>query len=343
MALSRRAFISTVGALVVGGAGYEWSRLHPGTNSSVNASLSESSLAPKATLPAFITPTEEFFRIDTAFDAIPKINVSDWSLRIHGMVNKEVTLTMFDIAHLPQVEHIITMGCVSNEVGGDLIGTAKWGGVLLSDVLHLAGVKITAEQLVSRSHDGWTCGSPVNALMDGRPAMLATTMNGAPLSAKHGFPVRMVVPGLFGYVSGTKWLTEMELTTWDAFDAYWVQNGWAQQAPMLSSSRIDVPRDNSQVKSQTPTRIGGFAWAPRSGVRTVQVRVDGGEWNDAVIGQHDTGDAWAEWSWEWTPASGQHQLQVRCIDGEGNAQDETIRGTEPSGATGLHSISVQVA
>lgn len=343
MALSRRAFLSTVGALVVGGAGYELSRLHPVALSSVNSSLSGASLAPETTLPRFITPNEEFFRIDTAFDSIPKIDADTWTLRIHGMVDKEATLNMADIARLPQVEHVITVGCVSNPVGGDLIGTAKWGGVLLADVLRLAGVHADAQQLVSRSHDGWTCGSPVNALMDGRTAMLATTMNGVPLSAKHGYPVRMVVPGLFGYVSATKWLTEMELTTWDAFDAYWVQNGWAKQAPMLSSSRIDAPRDSSQVRSQASTRIGGFAWAPRSGVRTVQVRVDGGEWNDAVIGQHDTSDAWAEWSWNWTPEIGQHQLEVRCIDADGIAQDENIRPTEPSGATGLHSITVQVA
>jgi DMSO/TMAO reductase YedYZ molybdopterin-dependent catalytic subunit len=326
----------------VAGAGYELSRVLPGTSTAVNSSLSTEPLVVDSLLPAFITPTEEFYRIDTAFDLIPVIDPNKWALRIHGMVDKEITLTMADLAAMPQVENVITLGCVSNEVGGDLIGTAKWGGVLLADLLRMSGVHADAQQLVSRSQDGWTCGSPVNALMDGRPAMLVTSMNGAPLSAKHGFPVRMVVPGLFGYVSATKWLTEMELTTWDAFDAYWVQRGWAKQGPMLSSSRIDVPRSNSSIKNQVATRVGGFAWAPRSGVRTVQVRVDGGEWNDAKIGQHDTGDVWAEWSFDWIPTTGQHQLEVRCIDGDGVAQDEMIRPVEPSGATGLHSVSVQV-
>jgi DMSO/TMAO reductase YedYZ molybdopterin-dependent catalytic subunit len=326
----------------VAGAGYELSRVLPGTSTTVNSSLSTEPLVVDSLLPAFITPTEEFYRIDTAFDLIPVIDPNKWALRIHGMVDKEITLTMADLAAMPQVENVITLGCVSNEVGGDLVGTAKWGGVLLADVLRLSGVHADAQQLVSRSQDGWTCGSPVNALMDGRPAMLVTSMNGTPLSAKHGFPVRMVVPGLFGYVSATKWLTEMELATWDAFDAYWVQRGWAKQGPMLSSSRIDVPRSNSSIKNQVATRVGGFAWAPRSGVRTVQVRVDGGEWNDAKIGQHDTGDVWAEWSFDWIPTTGQHQLEVRCIDGDGVAQDEIIRPVEPSGATGLHSVSVQV-
>lgn len=342
MALSRRTFLSTAGALIVAGAGYELSRVLPGTSTAVNSSLSTEPLVVDSLLPAFITPTEEFYRIDTAFDLIPVIDPNNWALRIHGMVDKEITLSMADLAAMPQVENVITLGCVSNEVGGDLIGTAKWGGVLLADVLRMSGVHADAQQLVSRSQDGWTCGSPVNALMDGRPAMLVTSMNGAPLSAKHGFPVRMVVPGLFGYVSATKWLTEMELTTWDAFDAYWVQRGWAKQGPMLSSSRIDVPRSNSSIRNQVATRVGGFAWAPRSGVRTVQVRVDGGEWNDAKIGQHDTGDVWAEWSFDWIPTTGQHQLEVRCIDGDGVAQDEMIRPVEPSGATGLHSVSVQV-
>jgi DMSO/TMAO reductase YedYZ molybdopterin-dependent catalytic subunit len=342
MALSRRNFLTAIGAVVVVGAGYEWMQTGSGVETTTTTVLGGPVTTTDATLASFITPTEQFFRIDTAFDSIPSIDANTWKLRIHGMVDKEVTLTMADLANMPQVEHVITLGCVSNPVGGEEIGTAKWGGVLLADVLRLAGVDPNAQQLVSRSHDGWTCGSPVNALMDGRPAMLVTSMNGAPLTAKHGFPVRMVVPGLFGYVSATKWLTEMELTTWDAFDAYWVVNGWAQQAPMLSSSRIDVPRENARVRAQAPVRVGGFAWAPRSGVGTVQVRVDGGEWNDAVIGLRDTGDAWAEWSWDWTPVKGQRQLQVRCKDADGIAQDEVVRPTEPSGATGLHSITIQV-
>ena len=340
--MDRRAFIGALGAVALGGAGYELRRLTRGQSTSQGTIGAASATSVPDESEPFITPSDSFYRIDTVLGSVPHISAKDWSLKIHGMVDRSVVVTMADLAAMNQVEHVITLGCVSNPVGGNEIGTARWGGVLLSDVLARAGVKSEAEQLVTRSQDGWTCGTPVSAVMDGRPAMLATHMNGEPLPAKHGFPVRMVVPGLFGYVSATKWVVDMELTTWDAFDAYWVSNGWAQQAPMLASSRIDSPRTGARLAAGQKVRIGGFAWAPRSGVARVQVRVDGGAWNDAIIGEHDTGDAWAQWSWEWSPARGAHVLEVRCIDAQGQAQDETVRPEIPSGATGLHSVRVKV-
>jgi len=339
--MDRRAFIAAIGAVVVGGAGYELRRLTQDHSAPQGTVGSSSATSAPHELDAFITPNDSFYRIDTVLGSVPNISANDWSLKIHGMVDRTLVVTMADLAAMNQVEHVITLGCVSNPVGGDEIGTAQWGGVLLSDVLAHAGVKSGAEQLVTRSQDGWTCGTPVSAVMDGRPAMLVTHMNGEPLPAKHGFPVRMVVPGLFGYVSATKWIVDMELTTWDAFDAYWVSNGWAKQAPILTSSRIDSPRTGARLAAGQTVRIGGFAWAPRSGVAQVQVRVDGGSWNDAVIGEHDTGDAWAQWSWEWTPAGGAHVLEVRCIDAQGHAQEETVRPEVPSGATGLHSVRIK--
>jgi len=230
---------------------------------------------------------------------------------------------------------------VSNEVGGDLIGTARWGGVYLADVLRSAGVADGAEQLVSRSADGWTCGTPVSAVLDGRPAMLATHMNGEVLNGEHGYPVRMIVPGLFGFVSATKWVTDIEVTTWDAFDPYWLQRGWAREAPMLASSRIDIPRNESRHEAGTVV-VGGFAWAPRAGVGAVEVRVDDGPWSKATILERDTGDAWVLWRGEVNVASGDHRLETRVVDRDGVAQVEDQWDVLPSGATGLHRVSITV-
>lgn len=302
-----------------------------------------STVVPVAENPTpFITPVNDFFRIDTAFGGAPQVDASTWSLRIHGMVDSPVTLGLGDIADMPQVEHIITLGCVSNEVGGDLIGTAKWGGVMLADVLARAGIKEGAEQLVSTSADGWTCGTPMAAVTDGRPAMLVTHMNGEPLTAAHGYPVRMVVPGLFGYVSATKWLTTLELTTWDAFDAYWVGRGWAKQGPMIASSRIDYPRKGARIPAGESI-IGGSAWAPRSGVRSVDIQVDDDAWQPMTIVPGTTGDAWVQWKGSWTATPGAHTLKVRVTNNDGIVQDGRPRPVEPSGATGLHSIRVEVA
>jgi len=337
---SRRQFIG--GAVALGSAGIlaaAFRSFNATPASTGSALLATPTTLPAPTLEPFITPVKDFYRIDTAFD-IPQVDASTWTLRIHGMVDTEKRLTLDDINSLPQVTNDITMGCVSNEVGGNLIGTAQWGGVLLADVLRSCGVQPGAQQLVSRSVDGWTCGTPVDAIMDGRPAMLVTTMNGEPLIPKHGFPVRIVVPGLFGYVSATKWVNEIELTTWNAFDAYWIDRGWAKEGPMLSSSRIDLPRNGAQIKTG-PLMIAGFAWAPRAGVKSVDVRIDDGPWLPAQIEKSPTGDTWCQWKLNWTATSGQHIFTTRVTDAKGVVQDEEIRPVEPSGATGYHSIGVE--
>lgn len=291
---------------------------------------------------AYLTPQSDFFVIDTVGKMHPRLEVKDWSLRIHGMVERDVEITLADIESMPFVEHVATLGCVSNKVGGDLIGTARWGGVYLADVLAMAGVDPAAEQLVSRSADGWTCGTPVSAVLDGRPALLATHMNGEVLTSVHGFPVRMIVPGLFGFVSATKWVTDIDVTTWDAFDPYWLQRGWAREAPMLSSSRIDVPRNKSRHDAGA-VPFGGFAWAPRAGVGVVEVRVDGGAWMQAEILERDNGDSWVLWRADVDCAAGEHRVQVRVVDRDGVAQVEDERDVLPSGATGLHEVTITVA
>ncbi|MCU0260407.1 MAG: molybdopterin-dependent oxidoreductase, partial [Ilumatobacteraceae bacterium] len=246
---------------------------------------------PVAGLTPFITPNDRFYRIDTAL-RVPQVRAAEWRLRVHGMVDRELELTLDDLFDRPVVERVITLSCVSNEVGGDLVGNAAWRGVLLADVLREAGVQDGAEQLVSRSTDGWTCGTPVGAVLDGRDAMLAFGMNGEPLPARHGYPVRMVVPGLFGYVSATKWVTDVELTTWDAFDAYWVPRGWAKQAPVKTMTRIDRPRRGSVPGG--PYDVGGVAWAVHRGLGSVEVRIDGRSWQEAELAGVPSDDTWRQ-------------------------------------------------
>ena len=348
--MDRRRFLTQALGIAVGGV--VWSACGGSKqllqSSDTIASLANNTLViPDAPVAAvgeiapFITPQSKFFRIDTAIGSTPQLAAADWKLRIHGLVDKEVTLTMADILALPQVEHVITLGCVSNEVGGDLVGNARWGGVLLADVLKLAGVQKAATQLASTSIDGWTCGTPVDAVFDGRPAMLATSMNGETLTAEHGFPIRMIVPGLFGYVSATKWVTDMELTTWEGFQAYWLQRGWSEQGPMLASSRIDTPRNGDElVAGKVP--IGGLAWAPRAGVAKVEVQIDEEPWRDADVVPGGTGDTWVQWRTKWSAVAGNHRIVVRVTDANGIVQDPEIRLVAPSGITGYHIIKVTV-
>jgi len=344
--MSRRALIGSAFGAVAGGS-VLLALINRGSGGGGAGDLSGSVIDLRPTVPEtvesleFLTPESDFFVIDTVGKMHPRLEAGDWSLRIHGMVDKEVTLTFDDITALPFVEHVVTLGCVSNKVGGDLIGTARWGGVYLADVLKMAGVDAAAEQLVSRSADGWTCGTPVSAVLDGRPAMLATHMNGEVLTSVHGFPVRMIVPGLFGFVSATKWVTDIDVTTWDAFDPYWLQRGWAREAPMLASSRIDIPRVKSRHAAGSVV-FGGFAWAPRAGVGSVEVRDGDGEWVEAEILERDTGDAWVVWRGELDLAAGEHRVAVRVIDRDGIAQDEAERDVLPSGATGLHEVTIAV-
>ena len=348
--MDRRRFLTQALGLAVGGV--VWSACGGSKqllqSSDTIASLANNTLViPDAPVAAageiapFITPQSKFFRIDTAIGSTPQLKAADWKLRIHGLVDKEITLNMEDIMALPQVEHVITLGCVSNEVGGDLVGNARWGGVLLADVLKLAGVRKAATQLASTSSDGWTCGTPVDAVLDVRPAMLATSMNGETLTAEHGFPIRMIVPGLFGYVSATKWLTDLELTTWEDFEPYWLKRGWSAQGPMLASSRIDTPRAGDDiVAGEVP--IGGLAWAPRAGVAKVEVQIDEESWRTAEVVPGGTGDTWVQWRTKWSAPAGSHRIAVRVTDAKGVVQDQERRPVAPSGATGYHIIEVTV-
>lgn len=288
-----------------------------------------------------VTANEDFYLIDTAL-SVPRINVDTWELRIHGMVDQEVTLTFDDLMSMDLVEKHVTMLCVSNEVGGDLIGTAKWLGVPLKDVLDMAGVKNGATQIVGRSIDGWTGGFPTEAAFDGRDAMIAIAMNDAPLPPAHGFPARLIIPGLYGYVSATKWITEIELTTWEGFDGFWVPRGWSKEGPVKTQSRIDVPRNGTTFETGTGTVVAGVAWAPTRAVSKVEVRVDGGEWQDTELSQPINDDVWVQWRAELDLSSGEHGIEVRATDGEGDTQTETPAPPRPDGAQGYHRIGVRV-
>ena len=303
----------------------------------------EASLAVDGLTPV-VTPNADFYRIDTAL-ITPAVDVATWQLWVHGMVDREVTLTFEQLVELPLVERYVTIACVSNEVGGDLIGNAKWTGVLLTDVLEMAGVRAGATQVVPRSVDGWTAGFPtawVTAPERPRDALIAVKMNDEPLPAEHGFPARLIVPGLYGYVSATKWLTEIELTTLEGFDAYWVPRGWAKEAPILTQSRIDVPRREATVAAG-PVAVAGVAWAPDRGISKVEVSVDGGAWNEATLAEAIGPQTWVQWRWSWPATAGDHVLAVRATDGTGEVQTDQVTRPDPDGARGHHRIAVRVA
>lgn len=298
-------------------------------------------------LSSFVTPNKSFYRVDTAL-VVPRLDAAEWQLRIHGKgVSKPLTLSFQDLLRREIVERDITLACVSNEVGGPYVGNARWIGVRLADLLREAGVRPPsrggpADQIVARSVDGMTIGTPVEAVMDGRDALLALGMNGEPLPFEHGFPVRMVVPGLYGYVSACKWIKDIELTTFDDYDAYWVKRSWSRQAPVKTESRIDTPRPFASPKAGT-IPVAGVAWAQHRGIQRVEVRVDGGPWNTARLAAEDSRDTWRQWVWEWPATSGDHTLEVRATDGTGATQTDRRAGTVPNGATGWHSVVVDVS
>ena len=288
--------------------------------------------------PTWITPNADFYRIDTALQ-VPQISTADYSLRIHGLVDREIVLSYDQLRRRALVEAPITMCCVSNDIGGNLISNAVFVGVPLRALLAEAGVRAGADQIASTSSDGFTTGTPVAACTDGRNAMLALGMNGQPLPIEHGFPVRMVVPGLYGYVSGCKWITDMELTTFDAFQSYWQQRGWAAQAPVKTQSRIDVPRADATVTAGRVI-VAGTSWAQHRGVARVEVRADGGPWQTAELAADASIDTWRMWRTVLTLAPGQHTLQVRATDATGTTQPEPPSLTIPDGATGWHTVTV---
>lgn len=289
----------------------------------------------------FITPNDDFFRIDTAL-SFPRVDLDRWKLRIHGLVDQEIRFTYRDLLDLPQTERTITLCCVSNEVGGPYIGNAVWQGVLLSNVLKSAGVSPEAEQVFSTSLDGWTCGFPVETALDGRDALIAIGMNGEPLPVRHGFPARLIVPGLYGYVSATKWLSDIELNRWADARGYWLPRGWSRLAPVKTQSRIDVPRRGESVEPG-PMRIAGVAWAQNVGISRVEVRVDSEPWSRATLSDDVSDDTWRMWTFDWIATSGRHTVQVRATDNNGVTQTETVSPVAPDGATGWHTRRITVA
>lgn len=277
-----------------------------------------------------------FYRIDTAL-FVPTIDPDEWSLTVGGMVDNELVLSYQDILDLPLVERYATLACVSNEVGDRLVGNALWTGVLLTDVLDLAGVHEGADQLASRSVDGWSAGFPTELAYDGREPLIAVGMNREVLPANHGFPARLVVPGLYGYVSGTKWLTEIELTTWDAFDGYWIPRGWSKEGPIKTQSRIDRPKSGNRLDVGSYT-FGGVAWAPTLGIARVEVQMDDGPWQEAEVSTPLSENSWVQWSYTAGIAEGDHTIRVRATDGTGETQGEERVSPKPNGAEGWHMI-----
>lgn len=293
-------------------------------------------------LSPIIVPNSDFYRIDTAF-AVPTIDLQEWTLTIKGRVDRPYTITYADLLDMRMVERDVTLSCVSNRVGGDLVGNARWQGVPLTEILDRAGVRDDAEQLVGRSTDGFTVGFPVEAAYDGREALVAVGMNGEPLPFEHGFPARLVVAGLYGYVSATKWLTEIELTGWDNFDAYWIPRGWSKEAPIKTQSRVDTPI-NAQPITTEPRVVAGVAWAPHRGISKVEVQLGEGEpWQEAELSEPLSVDSWVQWQIPWTPSVlGRTVIRCRATDGDGVLQEEMERPPAPNGATGWHARPVLV-
>ncbi|HEX6237413.1 MAG TPA: molybdopterin-dependent oxidoreductase [Acidimicrobiales bacterium] len=287
----------------------------------------------------YITPNDDFYKIDTAL-VTPQVNAESWRLRVTGLVDAPYELTFDELVAMDLVEEPVTLACVSNEVGGDLVGNASWLGVPLATVLERAAVRPEASQVVGRATDGFTVGFPTEVGLDGRVALVAVGMNGEPLPAAHGYPARLVVAGLYGYVSATKWLTEIELTRLEDFDAYWVPRGWAKEAPVKTQSRIDVPRGGDVPAG--PVAVGGVAWAPATGVSRVEVRVDDGPWQAAQLGTAASGDTWVQWVYRWEAEPGEHTLRCRAIDATGEVQTAEESAPAPDGATGHHAVTVTV-
>ncbi|HEY3427818.1 MAG TPA: molybdopterin-dependent oxidoreductase [Acidimicrobiia bacterium] len=287
-------------------------------------------------LTPIVVPNEDFYRIDTAI-SIPRVAVDTWKLSLTGLVDSPYEVTFDELMEMDMVERFVTLSCVSNEVGGRLVGNARWLGVPLSRIVDRARPRPEASQLVGRAVDRFTVGFPLAAIYDGREALVAVAMNGEALPLEHGFPVRLVVSGLYGYVSATKWLSEIELTTWESFDAYWVPRGWSKEGPIKTQSRIDVPRNNIAVG---PATIAGVAWAPNVGIEAVEVQVDNGSWTVAELSEPLTEDAWIQWQLQHDFGRGSHRIRVRATDQTGFTQTENPVPPAPDGAEGWHTVSV---
>src|SRR4051794_8660273 len=351
--MPRRSFLAIAGMFIAVGAVLSVIGRFLGGQSPASPGTAIAVPQPRQTVPApptgadfdvpGITPivvaNDAFYQIDTRLGT-PHIDQTTWSLRIHGMVDREVTLTYEQLVAMPLVEQYVTIACVSNEVGGHLVGNAKWTGVNLNSVLATAGVQPGATQVVGRAYDGWTSGFPTQHLSGaGRDAMIVVQMNGEPLPARHGFPARLIIPGLYGYVSATKWITEIELTTLEAFDAYWINLGWAKEGPILTQSRIDTPRSGEGV-ANGQVQIGGVAWAPTRGISKVEINVDdAGTWRECQISSPLSDYAWVQWQTTIGLSPGRHSVKVRATDGTGTLQDSRVTPPAPDGARGYHMVT----
>ena len=355
-AVSRRRFVTSTGATAVLGVigialGQAISAGYRAAATARAAFRLPAPAVPAAPIPAgasfpvkglspIITPNADFYRIDTALQ-IPGIDPSTWKLKITGMVDNEIELTFAQLLALPLEESTTTLTCVSNEVGGNLISNASWLGYPIRHLLAQAKPQAGADMVLSRSQDGWTASTPLEALTDERNAILAVGMNGEPLPLEHGYPVRMVVPGLYGYVSATKWVVELDVTRFDKVTSYWTDRGWSERGPVKLSSRIDVPSGGAKVAAGDVV-VAGVAWSQHVGVERVQVQVDDGPWHDATLADAISVDTWRQWKWVWSAGSGPHTLRVRATDAHGMVQTSKVQDVVPNGATGLHEISVNV-
>ncbi|MGN9782327.1 molybdopterin-dependent oxidoreductase [Nonomuraea sp. ZG12] len=346
----RRLITGLAGGVVVAGATTVLGRTLAGQQAVDAARVGVALPAPAQPLPAlppgvdfklnglssFVTKNADFYRVDTAL-IVPQVDPRTWTLRVHGLVDRPIEITYDDLLKRPLTEADITLACVSNEVGGPYVGNARWLGVRMADVLREAGVRSDADMLLSTSSDGFTCGTPLDVVMDGRDALFAIAMNGEALPVDHGFPVRQVVPGLYGYVSATKWVVDLKVTRFDTDEAYWTPRGWAARGPIKVQSRIDLP--GSKVTAGRTT-IAGVAWAQHTGLSAVEVRVDRGEWLKAKLAQVPGPDTWRQWALDWDATPGDHTIEVRATDAAGRTQPEERTSVAPDGATGWHTITV---
>jgi DMSO/TMAO reductase YedYZ molybdopterin-dependent catalytic subunit len=344
--LLRTAALVAGGAVIAGGSSEVVGRVRGGAVTKSREAIrlpvatDPAKPLPAGAGPGFVTANKDFYRVDTAL-TVPGIEVGTWRLRIHGMVGREVQLSFDDLLKRPLIERDVTLNCVSNEVGGPYVGTARWLGVPLAPLLRELGVEPGADQVVARSVEGMTIGTPVETVLDGRDTMLCVAMNGEPLPLEHGFPVRMLTPGLYGYAGACKWLTEIELTTFADFDAYWVRRKWGARGPVKTASRIDKPAPFAELAAGKLT-VAGVAWAQGRGIKSVEVRVDDRPWAKAELLPVASTDTWVQWRYDWPATAGLHTLSVRAIDGTGAVQTEQRATPFPDGATGWHTVTATV-
>jgi DMSO/TMAO reductase YedYZ molybdopterin-dependent catalytic subunit len=353
----RRAFLgaaalTTAAAVLAAAAGSAVSAVGRTVDAARDALRLPRAARPAAAVPAtasaavpglvpVVTPNDAFFRIDTAL-AVPLVDPASWELRVHGLVEQEVRLPFEELLAADLVEAHVTLACVSNPVGGSLIGTARWLGLPVREVLGRARPLPGADMVLSTSADGFTASTPLEVLLDDRDALLAVGMNGEPLPLQHGFPVRMVVPGLYGFVSATNWVVDLEVTRFADAQAYWTVRGWSERGPVKTSSRIEVPRPGTSLRSGR-VAVGGTAWAQHTGITGVQVQVDDGPWQDADLATEISVDTWRQWSWQWDATPGEHVLRVRAVDATGAIQTARRQDVVPDGATGLHEVRLTIA